>query len=454
MTDPGFDFSVLCEFRARLIKNKGEFLLFEVVVQRLIECGLLKPHGRYRTDSTHVLAAVRTINRLEGAGETLRAALDDLATAAADWLRQVISEEWAVRYARRIEDYRLPKGEAARRTLAEQIGADGHRILAAVYEPSAPSWLRELPAVQRLRLYWVQQFYLADGKVTWRSAADLPPAGLRPHTPYDPDSRYGNKRTTSWHGYKVHLTETCDDHAPRFIVHVATTCATVPDLAMTIPLHETLENRGLLPHSHFLDGGYVDAGIRVRLKRDFHVEPFSPVRPNSNWQGKTQGSYSIDAFAIDWENQRARCPQGQLSTTWRPGKDMWGGDAIQITFGHATCRRCPRRSACTRSSQASRRITVRPRLEHEAIQQARGKQAMKGWRAEYARRAGIEGTLSQGIRAFELRKCRYLGLAKTSLQGVLTTAAMNLVRAYAWLTDRPLARTRLSPFAAMYRHPA
>jgi transposase len=147
LTDPGFDFSVLCEFRSRLIDGGDEYPLFEAVLERLIERGLLKPHGRYRTDSTHVLAAVRTLNRLEGAGETLRAALNELAGLAPDWLRGIVSAQWTDRYGRRVEDYRLPKSQAARRALAEQIGADGHRILADVYEPDAPGWLRQLALV-------------------------------------------------------------------------------------------------------------------------------------------------------------------------------------------------------------------------------------------------------------------------------------------------------------------
>jgi transposase len=130
---------------------------------------------------------------------------------------------------------------------------------------------------------------------------------------------------------------------------------------------------------------------------------------------------------------------------------MSGGDFIQIAFSHSTCRQCPSRSACTRSPKASRRLSVRPRLEYEAIQQARRMQEMAGWQADYDRRAGIEGTLSQGIRAFGLRKCRYFGLAKTSLQEILAATAMNMIRAYYWFADRPLAKTRLSSFAAMYK---
>ncbi|MCW2239228.1 transposase [Azospirillum canadense] len=449
LTDPGFDFSVLCEFRARLVADHGEHLVFDALVRRLIECGLLKPHGRYRTDSTDVLAAVRTINRLEGVGEMLRAALNDLATVAPAWLRTQVREDWSDRYSRRVEDHRLPKTEAARRTLAEQIGSDGHQLLAALYEPTTPPWLRERPAVQCLRQYWVQQFYVADDKVTWRTPADLPPAGLRAHTPYDPDSRYANRRTTGWHGDKVHLTETCDEGAPHFITHVVTTSATVPDLSMTVPIHEALATRGLLPHRHYLDAGYIDAGIRVCSTRDFHVAPVSPVRPNSNWQSKVPGGYTIDAFTIDWENRKVRCPQGQLNTTWKPGKDMQGNDVLEITFGHAICRRCPSRALCTHAPSASRRITVRPQPEHEATQKARREQQNEGWQADYARRAGIEGTLSQGTRAFELRKCRYFGLAKISLQEVLAATAMNLVRAYAWLSDQPLAKTRRSRFATV-----
>lgn len=162
LTDPGFDFSVLSEFRDRLVAGEQEMLLLETLLVRLKEAGLVKPGGRQRSDSTHVLAAIRGLNRLETVGETLRAALNSLAEAAPAWLTEQIAPDWFERYGRRVEEYRLPKGETARTALAERIGRDGHQILAAVYAPGAPTGLHALPAVQALRRTWVHQFYVED----------------------------------------------------------------------------------------------------------------------------------------------------------------------------------------------------------------------------------------------------------------------------------------------------
>nr|WP_234711212.1 transposase [Nostoc punctiforme] len=114
LTDSGFDFSVLCEFRARLMVGGAEQQLLDTLLRQFRERGWLKERGKQRTDSTHVLAAIRNLNRLEGVGETLRAALNSLATVAPDWLRSWVPSEWYERYGRAVEEYRLPKGIAAR----------------------------------------------------------------------------------------------------------------------------------------------------------------------------------------------------------------------------------------------------------------------------------------------------------------------------------------------------
>ena len=166
LADPGFDHSILCEFRSRLIAGGFEQTLLDAMLARFRELGLLKARDRQRTDSTHVLAAVRAVNRLESVGDTLSAALNTLAVAAPDWLIQHADAEWPDRYGRAFEEWRLPKGEAPRKALGEVIGTDGHRILAAAYGSSAPLWLRDLPAVQVLRQAWVNQFYVEEDRVT------------------------------------------------------------------------------------------------------------------------------------------------------------------------------------------------------------------------------------------------------------------------------------------------
>jgi transposase len=111
LTDSGFDFSVLSEFRDRLLQGSAEELLLEKLLARCRELGLVKARGRQRTDSTHVLASIRVMNRLELVAESLRAALNELATESPVWLRSIAPEAWYQRYGRRIENERLPQGK-------------------------------------------------------------------------------------------------------------------------------------------------------------------------------------------------------------------------------------------------------------------------------------------------------------------------------------------------------
>ena len=449
LTDPGGDASVLCEFRARLVEDAAGPALLEAMLSRFKERGLLKVRGRQRTDSTHVLAAIRTLNRLESIAETLRATLNAVATAAPDWLIGVIAPDWFDRYAIRVEEYRLPKGEVARTALGERIGADGHALLAAVYDPTAPIWLRELPAIQTLRRAWVHQFVVEDDVVRWRKAADLPPASTRFDSPYDADAHFGNKRATTWTGYKVHVTETCDDDAPHLIVHVETTPAPVTDSDMTAPIQQALVDKGLVPATHLVDAGYVDAELLVTSLTNHGIELLGPVRPDVSWQAKEGKGFDISAFDIDWETGKVACPKGETSVDWTPTRDNWGNDTIHIGFPRKTCAACASRPLCTRAKAGPREITLRPRPLHEALQKVRRLQETDGWRDRYGKRAGIEGTLSQAVRAFGLRRCRYLGLAKTKLQHVFTAIAINVVRVDAWLTGQPIAKTRRSAFASL-----
>jgi transposase len=169
LTDPGFDFSVLSEFRARLIESPQETLLLDQLLDVCKQRGWLKAGGKQRTDSTHVLARVRSLSNLECVGETLRAALDDLAQIAADWLVKQITPDWFERYSHQVENYRLPKAESQRTALAQQIGVDGLHLLQALEKPDAPDTLKNEASVQLLRQVWQQYYDLSGGKVKWRA---------------------------------------------------------------------------------------------------------------------------------------------------------------------------------------------------------------------------------------------------------------------------------------------
>ena len=263
LTDEGFHFAVLSEFRERLINGGLEQQLLDTLLAQCQERGWLKGGGKQRTDATHVLGAIRAMNRLEGIGETLRAALNALAAAAPDWLLQqvqLVGPDWFDRYSRRVEEYRLPKDKAVRQEYGNSMGADGSALLTAIYDPTAPSWLREIPAVEILRKVWVQQFHAPDeqGVVSMREGKDLPPSNLWIHSPYDEEVRYGTKRSTNWAGYKVHLTETCDPDlgSVHLITQVQTTTATEGDVTQVREIQTELKGKGLAPKTHLVDAGY------------------------------------------------------------------------------------------------------------------------------------------------------------------------------------------------------
>src|SRR4051794_6118595 len=249
LLDAGFDASVLSEFRSRLVAGGLETRLLDTLLEQLQEKGLLKARGRARTDSTHVLAAVRYLGRLVNCIETMRAALNALAQTDPNWLGPLITPQWAARYSRRASDRDMPKGKEAKAALAGQIGADGVRLLAALDAPATPAALRDLAQVQVLRTVWAQQFIAVDenGSLRYREAEDLPPSAQLVVSPYDVAARSGCKDEQRWVGYKVHLTETCDDDSPHLITHVETTPATATDEAALAPIHEALKQRELLP---------------------------------------------------------------------------------------------------------------------------------------------------------------------------------------------------------------
>lgn len=448
LTDPGFDRTVLSEFRLRLVDGDAALLLLDTLLARVRELKLLKRRGRQRTDSTHVLAAVRTLNRLERVGETLRAALNELAAVAPDWLRALAPAAWYERYGERVENYDLPESEAERRELAEVIGADGHELLLALEAANRPE-LGALPAVTVLRRVWDEQYVETAGRVALRAVEAMPsPAGLVA-SPYDPQARYSSKRGTAWVGYKVQLTETCDPDLPSLIVNVATTPATTPDDNMLAAVHASLAARDLLPSEHLVDKGYTDSHVLVDSRRRFGVEVVGPVADDPSWQAREGEGFAKAAFLVDWERRVVTCPAGKRSISWLPDTYPKNGTVFEARFARKDCTPCPLRARCTRAKLEPRIIGLQAREHHEALHAARHRQTTPEFRARYAPRAGIEATHEQAVRRCGLRHARYLGLAKTHLQHIVTAVAINLVRLGEWWAGRAKAPTRRSRFAAL-----
>jgi transposase len=312
------------------------------------------------------------------------------------------------------------------------------------------AWLwQQVPALEILRRVWLCQFYVEDDRVRWRTGADLAPAGQRMNSPYDAEATFDNKRSTTWVGYKAHVTETCEPDQVHLITNMETTLAVTADVDLTAPIHASLAARGLLPRDHIIDYGYVDVELLVGSQFEHGVSIVGPVRPDVSWQAQANQGFDISQFTIDWEARRVTCPEGKTKVSWKPGKDRWGNEVIHTEFARRECLACQSRPLCTRATTEGREMTLRPREQHEALQAARLRQETAEWKAEYAVRAGVEGTLSQGIRRFGLRRCRYIGLAKARLQHVATAAAINVGRVSAWLEGVPRAATRTSRFARL-----
>jgi transposase len=277
----------------------------------------------------------------------------------------------------------------------------------------------------------------------------LPPAAEGIESPYDTEVRDRHKRDTPWTGSIVHVSDTCEPTAPHLLTHVHTTTAAVHEARCTAPIPQAFVEKDLPPSEHLVDAAYIDAEWLVSSQQDDGITLRGPARPNPNWQAKVAGAYTVADFTVDWEHRQVHCPQGKAAASWAERVDATGRAYIQVRFHQQDCRACDTRAFCTQAAQAARTLTLHPQAAFEALHAARAWYASEEGQRRYKRRAGVEGTLSQGVRAFGLRCARYRGLTKTHVQHVATAAAMKVDRIVAWLDERPRAKTRTSRFAAL-----
>ena len=313
----------------------------------------------------------------------------------------------------------------------------------------------------------------------------LPPGHVRIASPYDLDARRGAKRDTFWLGCKLHITETCDDpspcscrpgrsasqpaggdeprgsraggreHArgcaqvafPNLITTVAATDATVTDNQMTSAIHDDLTGKNLAPGRHYLDSGYLSAALVVSALVTRGIALIGPLLADTSAQARAGHGYARADFAVDYDHKTVTCPHGKTSVSWTPCAQH-GKDAIVATFSAGDCGSCPARSQCTTSSRKRRQLTVLPRGLAEARAAARAAETTIGFQADYARRAGVEGTMHQAA-SHGGRRARYRGLPKTRLDHVYMACALNLLRLHAYWTGTPLDRQRTSHLARL-----
>jgi hypothetical protein len=479
--DPGFDHTVLAEFRGKVAEAGLEQVALDALLDRMAAEGLVTAGGRQRTDSTHVIAAVAALNRLELAGESVRAALEALAAAHPDWLAQRICvPDFARRYGTPMTSWRPPASQAKRDELAIACARDGYTLLEAVGDSTSPAWLRELPAVGVLHRVLVQNYtriITGNGKEVIKrrekepEGDGLPPGHIRIASPYDTDARWGVKRDTFWLGCKLHVTETCDDEPrcgcpgdggtgrrghdkdcaapafPNLITHVATTGATVTDNQMTGAIHDELAGKTLVPGRHYPDSGYRCAALVVSEAARHGIALIGPLLAGTSAQARAGNGYARADFTAGYDIKTVTCPQGKTSASWTPCAQR-GKDAVVATFSASDCGPCPARSLCTTSGKKRRQLTVLPRDLAEAQAAARAAERTIPFQADYARRAGVEGTMHQAA-SHGARRARYRGLPKTRLDHVYMACALNLIRLHAYWTGTPLDRRRTSHLARL-----
>jgi hypothetical protein len=485
LDDPGFDHSVLAEFRGRVAAHGLEQVALDALLARLAAEGLVKAAGKQRTDSTHVIAAVAALGRLELAGESVRAALEALAAADPGWVAaRVCVPDWTRRYGTPMTSWKPPASQARRQELAIAYARDGYALLEAAWDRSSPGWLRELPAVDVLRRVLVQNYtrvISADGRevIKRREKAPegdgLPPGHARIASPYDLDARWGAKHGACWLGYKLHVTETCDDPppcscrpgpaaagsgaagrrgheqgcahltAPNLITHVATTDATVTDNQMTAIIDDGLAAKNLSPGRHYEDSGYLSAALVVSEAARYGIALIGPLLADTSPQARARNGYARADFTIDYHTRTVTCPQGKTAASWSPCTQR-GNDTIVAIFSPADCGPCPARPLCTKGKR--RQLSLPPPALAAVQAAARTAQDTAGFQADYARRAGVEGTMHQAA-SHGARHARYRGLPRTRLDHAYMACALNLLRLHAYWTGTPLDRRRTSHLARL-----
>lgn len=409
---PGFDPTNLEHFRQRLVAHQAEYLVFDRLLAKLVEMGLVRQRGKQRTDSSHVLGLVARLSRLEMVWETLRLSLEAVRQRDERWLERVVPEAFLQRYLVKRSEYRLTDQQVAAEL--RQAGADGLWWLQQL--ATGPAEWQQLAETQTLRTVWEQQF-------SWDDDGDYhgPRTKLEAHglviSPHEPEARYRQKRDMAWMGYMVQVTESAEAKGdPNFITDVGLTDALADDRAALPEIHARLAERDLTPAQQMVDQNYM-SGFSLVDSRRRGVELIGEFQAQSGPEG-----FKLDDFQVDLLNGQATCPAGQ--TTHKMHRRVKAeGVEYQFLFGQA-CTDCGFRHQCT---QAKRGRSVNYEAHHLAVQQRRAEMQTNEFKQLMKRRPAIEGTISQFMRQGG-RAARYRGLARVNLQMVFQAIAVNVRR--------------------------
>lgn len=233
------------------------------------------------------------------------------------------------------------------------------------------------------------------------------------------------------------------------ITNVDTTAAHLPDAAHVARGQDELARRNFLPKRQIVDGSYIGSHLILESRNKHGVELVGPAKQN-NHRIRVESGYDLGAFTIDWEQQSVVCPQGKKSTGWWSDTSRSGRVSIHTKFSRTDCAKCSVNYLCTTNGAKNpRKLTLLRRDESELLAASRIEQRTPEWKELYNKRAGIEGTFSQGVRSVGLRRSRYRGLQKTHLQNIAIPCAINLQRLTDHWSGVPPAETRSSAFVRL-----
>jgi transposase len=423
----GFHFTDLYAFRVRLYEHQEERLVFEQLLAKLKALGLINAHGKVRTDATHILAVAQRLTQLELVSESLRLALQAAQAVAPAWVEANLTAAFREAYGERESEYGLSSEKVRSKLL--QVSRDGYAFLTQLEAQTTPEAVQQLSEVGVLRTVLQQQFPQGPG---------TPPA-QRPtghdiiETPHEPEARYAVKRGHDYVGFKVQVSETCDAELPPLIVDLEPTNALENDAPHLPAIQQRLAQQGVLPAEQQVDQGYMSGENLVKSAEQGIALLGVPLNDTQGPAGFKQAAFQIDPL-----RQQAICPQGQVSATWSSRTPQTANTPAptQVRFAAQVCQSCPAFGLCTSSGQG-RSLTLHPyRL---ALEARRAEAQTEPFRQRLHLRAGIEGTISELVRAHRLRFARYRGQAKLRLQAYFTAVAVNLKRLARWLTASGMA---------------
>ena len=426
----GFNFSVLSEYRARLVTHKAEARVFDAVVEQLKELGMIKVRGRQRTDSLAVLTRVRTLNRIELVVETLRLSVVALLATEPEWTRATVPPSWEERYGKRCVAERLSESERA--VLQAETGQDGQWLLERLAAPGTPKGLNDLPEVKVLRTVWEQQYEIRERSVIFRKAGPYN-GEAQIQSPHDPEARWSKKHDQEWIGDKLQVTETDDDGLPHLITDIALTSSVESDQQALGEIQQRQAEREVAPARRFADAGYV-SGSTLAESQERGEDLVGPAPAAHSPQSRLVEGITLDQFDLNLEQGTAKCPGNQQTIGTLSADGRW-----HFKFASEVCADCPLRARCC-TGQGGRSLTLG--AHYAELEAARLRQQTEAFKDEYRlHRGGVEGCLSALVRGQGLRVNRYTQRAKNNLRALFVAVAVNIRRVARWMAGfRPQQR--------------